>query len=299
VLTLHFASHRHVFNTPAAKPIFNFLLQYVYCPFFGLPSGCYHLHHVVMHHIENNVMPYDVSSTMTYQRNSVFHFLCYWLRFTTAIWFQLPYYAWRRKRYGLVYRNVAATILTMVGVYFLYNWKPVATLWVFIIPFFLTSFALMFGNWCQHILIDPKRFDDSYALTYNLINTPMNKLTYNDGYHVVHHLNSQLHWSKLPQFFLQNKEKFIQNNSLTFEKLDYVQVGLYLFAERYEALAGYYVHLGPPETKKSIPELCQQFKEWLKPIPVPTEERPPPKSAANSMRRARCRTARSCNKEER
>jgi len=224
-------------------------------------------------------MPYDVSSTMTYQRNSVYHFFCYWARFTFAIWFQLPFYAWRRGRYSLLYKNLLASVFYMVGLYLLYSWKPVATLWVFIIPFAVTSFALMFGNWCQHILIDPKRFDDSYALTYNLINTPMNKLTYNDGYHVVHHLNSQLHWSKLPSFFLQNKEKFIQNNALTFEQLDYVQVGIYLFTEQYEKLAQYYVHLGPPETKKSVPELCQQFKDWLKPIPVPQGEHAPPKKA--------------------
>lgn len=271
VLTLHFASHRYLFSG-AQKPVFNFFLQYILCPFFGIPSGQYYLHHVVMHHIENNVMPYDVSSTMTYQRNNFFHFLCYWFRFVFAIWIQLPYYAFSRKRYSLLTQNVFTSTLFFIGLYFLYQWKPVATTWVFIVPFFLSSFALMFGNWCQHILIDPKRHNDSYALTYNLINTPMNKLTYNDGYHVVHHLYSQLHWSKMPEYFLKNQEKFHSNNSLTFEGLDYVEVGLYLFTGRYEGLAKHYVNLGKPEDAKTVPQLVELFKEWLKPIPAPTTD---------------------------
>jgi len=217
---------------------------------------------------------------MTYQRNSVFHFICYWLRFAFAIWFQLPYYAWRRKRYSLLYVNMFASTTYLCVVCALYQWKPVATFWVFIATFITTSFALMYGNWCQHILIDPTRFDNSYAITYNIINTPMNKLTYNDGYHIVHHINSQLHWSKLPEFFWKNKEKFYQNNALTFEGLDFATIGLYLFTERYELLAKHYVHLGPLETKKSTEELVQQFKEWLQPIPTPTEiNRPPPKKS--------------------
>jgi len=226
-------------------------------------------------------MPYDVSSTMIYQRNSVFHFLCYWFRFTFAIWFQLPYYAWRRRRYNLLIKNAVAQNTFLIMLYFLYQWKPVATFYIFIAPFFVTSILLMLGNWCQHILVDPKRYDDSYALTYNLINTPMNKLTYNDGYHIVHHLQSQLHWSKLPEYFLKNKDKFIQNNSLTFKELDYLGIGILLFTGRYEELAKYYVHLGPPETRKSDKELAEQFKEWLKPIPAPPadDSRAPPKKS--------------------
>jgi len=225
ILTLHFASHKHLFKSK----LFDVFLQYGLCSFFGIPSGAYRSHHVVMHHVENNVFPYDVSSTMQYQRDNLFHFLCYWIRYVFAVWFQLPYYAYLRKRYNLVFHTLLCEIVYFVIVFLLYQRFPFATTWVFIVPYIFSSFLLMLGNWCQHIFIDPSRYNNSYALTYNLINTPMNKLTYNDGYHIVHHLYSQLHWSELPKYFNQNLEKFIKNDSLTFEGMEYLEIGFYVF----------------------------------------------------------------------
>jgi hypothetical protein len=51
--------------------------------------------------------------------------------------------------------------------------------------------------------VDPDRPDDDYALTYNCLACPDNAKTYNDGFHIVHHANSQLHWSQLPARFLE------------------------------------------------------------------------------------------------
>lgn len=44
-------------------------------PLFGLPSGLYNLHHVVMHHVEGNASAHDLSSTEPYQRDNFLHFL--------------------------------------------------------------------------------------------------------------------------------------------------------------------------------------------------------------------------------
>jgi hypothetical protein len=54
----------------------------------------------------------------------------------------------------------------------------------------------------QHVFVDPDSPGDDYTLTYNCLACPDNARTYNDGYHVVHHANSRLHWSELPARFL-------------------------------------------------------------------------------------------------
>merc|ERR1712216_872201 len=85
ILMLHYSEHRHMFKTGSVFAALHAYAPYVLCPFFGLPSGCYRLHHVIMHHLEDNVFPWDLSSTMPYQRDNLLHFLHYWGRFCFAI----------------------------------------------------------------------------------------------------------------------------------------------------------------------------------------------------------------------
>lgn len=51
--------------------------------------------------------------------------------------------------------------------------------------------------------MDPDAPADDYRLTYNCLACPDNTRTYNDGYHIIHHANSRLHWSELPSAFIQ------------------------------------------------------------------------------------------------
>lgn len=68
ILCLHYSEHRKIFKKK--YNLLNSYLAYVVAPFMGLPTGMYNLHHVVMHHRENNVMPWDLSSTEPYQVRS-------------------------------------------------------------------------------------------------------------------------------------------------------------------------------------------------------------------------------------
>lgn len=65
-----------------------------------------------------------------------------------------------------------------------------------------------FGN-CrsQHIFIDPSRPHSAYGMSYNCVSFSGNQRSFNDGYHTIHHLNSKLHWTQLPQQFIQVAEQ--------------------------------------------------------------------------------------------
>ena len=93
---------------------------------------------------------------------------------------------------------------------------PLPATYVLLLPFLITSAALMFGNWSQHIFV-ARRGADGLGNTYNCVRTPENQLTFNDGYHVMHHLNSHTHWAALPRAFLDRLEELDDAGALTFE----------------------------------------------------------------------------------
>ena len=238
----------------------------LYClsPFFGIPSGMYFLHHVVMHHIENNVFPWDVSSTEPYQRDNFLHFLHYWMRFLFAIWVELPYYAWKRDRKDMALSSSVCIVGTLGGYYALYQLHPVGTFWTLILPAVLGSFLLMFGNWSQHIFINARDADNNYNLTYNVINVANNQMTFNDGYHIEHHLSSRRHWSELPAAFNEKIDKYIEEEALVFEGLDFMAVGFLTMTGNYKVLTSKLLQMG--SKKMSPAEAEAMLRSRLTPI---------------------------------
>ncbi|GIL44798.1 hypothetical protein Vafri_2289 [Volvox africanus] len=73
MLTLHFTEHRPLFKQ--RHGVLNLIIPYVMCNFYGVPCGFYRLHHVVMHHVEDNASPGDLTSTEALQRDSLRHFV--------------------------------------------------------------------------------------------------------------------------------------------------------------------------------------------------------------------------------
>lgn len=268
ILMLHYQSHRPIFIRK-----FDFLNAYVnwvLTPFYGIPSGVYKLHHVVMHHVENN-HELDISSTENYQRDSLAAFLVYYLRFALMIYAELPIYCIKTKRYQWLRRILlgvsswAATVTVLAK--FVNFW---ATFWVLIIPVFICFLALSFGNWSQHIFVDPTRPENNYALTYNCIDTFVNRRTFNDGYHVIHHYNARMHWSELPEHFHSEtaQQKHIAEGALTFRGIHFFDVGIYVFSGRLHKLAEHYVHLGPKETAPTVNEVAEKMASWLVKMPA-------------------------------
>jgi len=223
ILCMHYSSHRFIFNQYG--PLLNNYQTHVLAPFFGIPSGMYFAHHVIMHHCEGNIFPEDLSSTEMYQRDNPLHFLHYWGKFVTATWFYLPYYAAKKGRFNEAATTLIGSILYSFAVYQLTKHNFWATFYAFMLPLVVTSFALMFGNWSQHMFLDPRDPESPYSCTYNCMNAVDNAWTFNDGYHIVHHVNSRLHWSQMPQDFMDNIQKYADRDTLVFDGLGFFDVG--------------------------------------------------------------------------
>lgn len=240
-LMLHCTSHRALFKKE--YDYMNNYLPWVIAPFFGHSPETYYTHHIGMHHAENNLED-DESSTMPYQRDSFRGFMHYFGTFLFSGIYHLASYFVRKKRKRLFYRSVRGEILFIlfcIGMSFI-SFK--ATLWVFIIPFFLYRLIAMMGNWAQHSFIDATDPGNDYKNSITCINTNYNVKCWNDGYHISHHEKQTMHWTEHPVYFQKTLPKYIENNAIVFDGIHFLHVFIYLMRKRYDLLAKHFVNIG-------------------------------------------------------
>uniref|UniRef100_A0A383V8J9 Fatty acid desaturase domain-containing protein n=2 Tax=Tetradesmus obliquus TaxID=3088 RepID=A0A383V8J9_TETOB len=264
LLTLHYTEHRKLFKPSCGW--LNHLAPYLLSPLFGVPAGAYRLHHVVMHHVEDNAWGWDLSSTEGFRRDSLAGFVVYWLRFLLVSGIELPLYALRRGRHSHAATAAAAMAGGWLLTVLLWQRCAVATFYTLLLPYLVSSFALMFGNWSQHIFVDLDAPRDDYKLTYNCLACPDNPKTYNDGYHIIHHANSRLHWSEMPAAFVQQLELHDAKDALAFKGIGFFDVGLAVFTGRLGWLADRIVPCGPKQAARSRQEWVQLLQHRLQPV---------------------------------
>ena len=151
------------------------------------------------------------------------------------------------------------------------------------------------------MFIDPKRRFDNFGLAFNYINHECNQKTYNDGYHIIHHMNSLLHWSlvrgldwllrivllvavpptqrthvrhhpttrlfmsQVPQWFEDNIEKFAIREAIVFNAIDTMQAWVYVVAGNWKSLHAAWVDLSPGP-KRSVEEFRAMMEERMVPL---------------------------------
>lgn len=241
VLMLHCTSHRKLFKRPWSW--MNAYIPWVLGPFFGESPETYFAHHVGMHHPENNLEE-DLSSTMAYQRDSVLDFARYFLRFLFLVLGDLTRYLARKGRRGLMMRCLVGEVgfYALVAGLMYVNWR--ATLVVFVLPFVITRFAMMAGNWAQHAFIDAAAPGNCYRNSITCINSSYNRRCFNDGYHIGHHIKQTRHWTEMPEDFRANVSTYQAEGAIVFEGLDFFLVWAALMVGGYDWLARRYVALG-------------------------------------------------------
>lgn len=144
------------------------LFPYITDPLMGHTWNSYYYHHVRHHHIEGNG-PDDLSSTIRYQRDDIFHLLHYVGRFFLLIWLDLPLYFIRKRKFHQAFKAAFWELINLTSIVLLARWKFQPTVFVFLLPLLLLRLGLMVGNWGQHAFVDDIEPDSDYRSSITLI----------------------------------------------------------------------------------------------------------------------------------
>ena len=258
---IHRFSHRPIFK----NELLNGYVTWILAPLFGQAPTSFQIHHVEMHHPEDN-LPGDLSSTMRFQRDSVVDFLRYFGRFMLIGIPELALYHWRHGHTRSVIRLVA-------GQTFLYGlfvglgwWRVNATLVVLVIPHVVTIFVQLAGNWGQHAFVDPDQPENDYRNSVTIITARHNRRCFSDGYHTFHHRRPTVHHSELRAEFEQHRQTYGEQDALVFDGITQIGIWFMLLAQRHDALARHVVEL-PGAPPRSHADMVALLRHRVRKIP--------------------------------
>lgn len=163
--------HNHIHNNGVLQKHLAWVdktFPYVLGPLMGHTWNSYYWHHVKHHHVENNG-PGDLSSTIRYQRDSVWHFIQYELRFLTLTWLELPLYFYRKGQYKYAARCATAEWSSLILLWTALWWNARPALFTLVLPLCIMRFGMMVGNWGQHCLVDEVDPDSDFRSSITLI----------------------------------------------------------------------------------------------------------------------------------
>ena len=109
------------------------------------------------------------------------------------------------RRYPKIYRRfkvmTAVSMIVLAGLIF---FDPAKALIVFAGPMLLAIFNVARLGYDQHAGLE---LDDHLSASRNNEGRLYNLVTFNSGYHTAHHVKPGLHWSRLPEFHRQLRDR--------------------------------------------------------------------------------------------
>jgi hypothetical protein len=168
--------HQHIHMRGILKKKYSLIdlgFPYVTDPMMGHTWNSYYFHHVKHHHVEGNG-PDDLSSTVRFQRDNIWHFLYYVGRFYVLIWLDLPRYFISKGKSTLALKAATFEISNYIFLYLMYTKvNPHATISVFLVPLAIMRLGMMIGNWGQHAFVDELEPDSDFRSSITLIDVPV------------------------------------------------------------------------------------------------------------------------------
>ena len=250
VLQLHCISHRKVFKSFLAPVLYHYFVS-ILGPLFGETPETYYVHHIGMHHAYNNHFQ-DLSCTLPYVRDSFVDWLKYYGSFMVIHpqLFKL-FYGRNNKLLARFFVGEGSWLLVM-----LYNLaaRPMPTFIVMVLPVLIMRGGMMAGNWGQHAFINPKEPTTNLGHSVNIVDSAYNRRCFNDGYHIMHHLYPQAHYTELPQLFCKDLKVLAEHECIVFShpKWDFAAIWFHLMIKDYDTLARHYVNIHPD---RYVPQL--------------------------------------------
>lgn len=194
-------NHHHQHYKFFIHPWANRVLEFIMGLHTGVVGEAWVLHHTLGHHINYLDQTKDESAWKDGDGNLMSH-----LRYTLNVGiFAYPLALKVGERYpksrSKLIQNILITLL-FLSVLAWFNW--VYTLIIFLIPMIFLLFLTAYVTYDHHAGLDEQ---DPYQATYNVTDRWYNFFTCNLGYHTAHHLQCGRHWSELPQFHEEIRDK--------------------------------------------------------------------------------------------
>lgn len=189
--------HQHVLTF--RSEILNRMLEIMYALHTGVTTNLWVLHHNVGHH---KLFLDQSKDPSRWKRKDGSHMGEIEYSLITALTAYYRGFLMGKKYPKLLKPFLIYTAVTFVLVAALVIYKPVAGIFVFVLPMIGSLIFTAWVTYDHHAGLDT---DDVFAASYNNLDPIFNLLSGNLGYHTAHHYKQGVHWSQLPE--LHNKIK--------------------------------------------------------------------------------------------
>ena len=194
-------NHHHQHTSTFKSKALNRVLEFFYALHTGVTTNLWLLHHVLGHHLNYLDQTKDESR---WRRSSgkKMGVLMYTLNVASTAYVRGFYVGKRypkKQKTFLVY-----ALITLIAVAVLTYFKPVAALFLFILPMLGGLLLTAWATYEHHAGLST---ENEFEASRNNLNRFYNMTTGNLGYHTAHHHKQGVHWSLLPALHGKIKDK--------------------------------------------------------------------------------------------